>query len=90
MRLPDEVWSMTYDLFIVILSVDVLHCSEGPMACPIPGARESQTPSTFLISVKTDGPGATRGKVAHKLLFFFLHLYSLRKQISRLLPLQEL
>lgn len=71
MRLPDEVWSMTYDLFIVILSVDVLHCSEGPMACPIPGARESQTPSTFLISVKTDGPGATRGKVAHKFFFLF-------------------
>ncbi len=39
--------------------------SEDRMVCLTPGVKESQMPNTSLTSVKTDGPGATHGKVTH-------------------------
>lgn len=57
MHLPDQIYDSRFCLWVCCFTL------KGPTACRIHGVRESQTPSTFLISVKTDGPGATRGKV---------------------------
>lgn len=41
--------------------------SEDLTVCLTLGVKESQMPSTSLTSVKTDDPGATHGKVTHRL-----------------------